>query len=165
MKTVLSHIVQKRLSMENKNIATEALNYIINASEPARIGIMKLLNGIVPGLPALRFQTQQAEKNVLPDMRGLDGNETRVFIENKFWAGLTNNQPAKYLELLAEHSQPTVLLVVVPDTWQETIWRELKQRLAAANISHIDQTSSSNIYRVVKTGTSPFLALTVTAKA
>ncbi len=48
MKTVLSYIVQKRFSMENENIATEALSFIANSSEAARGGLMKLLREIDP---------------------------------------------------------------------------------------------------------------------
>ncbi len=69
-----------------------------------------------------------------PDMWGMDGSEPRVFIENKFWAGFTDNQPVEYLKLLAKYSQPSVLLVVVPEARQETIWRELKQRMVVPAI-------------------------------
>jgi replication-associated recombination protein RarA len=43
MKTVFSHIVQKRLSQENENVATEALAYMVNSSEGAHRGMMNLL--------------------------------------------------------------------------------------------------------------------------
>ena len=102
MKTVFSHIVQKRLSRENENVATEALAYILGYSKPARNGMIKLLQGVVPEMPELRFQTQQTEANSRPDMWGYFENEPRVFIENKFWANLTENQPVAYIEILAK---------------------------------------------------------------
>ena len=160
MKTVLSHIVQKRFSTENENIATEALAFIMQSSEAARSSLIKLLRGIAPDLPSLRFQTQQTEENVRPDMWGLDGSIPRVFIENKFWAGLTDNQPVAYLKLLAKYEKPSILLVVVPSERQETVWRELLRRLFEANISTTDLTTTSDIPRAVKTDSGPLLALT-----
>jgi len=160
MKTVFSHIVHKRLSMENENVATEALNFIINSSKAARSGLMKLLYGIDSDLPILRFQTQQTGEGLRPDLWGLDGNEPRVFIENKFWAGLTEGQPTEYLKLLAKCNQPTVLLVVVPEARMDTVWRELLQRILQAEISMTDQAPSSNIYRMTETELGPHLALT-----
>ncbi len=44
-------------------------------------------------LPELTFKTQQTEGSIRPDMWGFAGNEPCVYIENKFWAGLTDNQP------------------------------------------------------------------------
>lgn len=82
MNTVFSYIVQKRLSQENENIATEALAFIVDSSERGRGGLMKLLRGIAPDLPALRFRTQQTEGTARPDMWGLDGSTPRVFVEN-----------------------------------------------------------------------------------
>jgi hypothetical protein len=54
-------------------------------------------------------------------MWGFDGGTPRVFIENKFWAGLTENQPVAYLRLLAQYASPTVLLTVVPASRLETV--------------------------------------------
>ena len=68
MQTVFSHIVQKRLSQESENVATVALEFILNSSEAARNGMMKLLRGVIPQLPRLWFRTQQTEDNNRPDM-------------------------------------------------------------------------------------------------
>jgi hypothetical protein len=123
MQTVFSHIVQKRFSQMNEDVATDALAFILNSSETARNGMLKLLRGIVPILPALRFQSQQTEGSIRPDLWGFDETEPHVYIENKFWAGLTDNQPISYLRQLAEYPQPTLLLVVVPDAREQTMWR------------------------------------------
>src|SRR5207249_4737659 len=44
-----------------------------------------------------------------PDMCRFDGGAPRVLIENKFWAGLTENQPVEYLRRLAGYPNPAVL--------------------------------------------------------
>ena len=116
MSTVFSHIVQKQFSKQYENVATEALAFILDSNDSARNGMMRLLRSIAPDMPDLHFRTQETEGSARPDMRGDDDeNEPRVFIENKFWAGLTDNQPLTYLENLTEYPQPTILLVVVPD--------------------------------------------------
>jgi hypothetical protein len=164
MSTVFSHIVQKRFSQENENIATDALAFVVQSSEAARSGLMKLLRGIASNLPSLQFRTQQSEDGSRPDMWGYDVTTPRVFIENKFWAGLTDNQPAEYLRLLAKYTNPTVLLVVVPAARQETVWRDLLRRLSATNISTPSREPSAGTYRIVETDLGLVLALTSWAK-
>lgn len=137
MTSVFSHIVLKRLSQEYENVATEALAYIVNSSKGAHAGLMKVLRGIVSdSLPVLHFETQysfdnpEADGSARPDMWGSDGRTLRVFIENKFGAGLTENQPVNYLKELARCSTgPAVLLMVVPETRLETVSRECTHRL------------------------------------
>lgn len=160
METIFSHIVQKRFSRVNEDVATDALAFILQSSDHARTGFMKLLRGIDAGLPDLRFRTQQSEDNMRPDMWGLDGPHTRVFIENKFWAGLTANQPVRYLRQLSESPQPTILLVVVPAAREQTIWRELSTRLREAGISQTDRAVPSGLAFCVDTEPGPILALT-----
>ena len=72
MRTVFSHIVTKRLSQENENVATEALAFILQSSEAAKSGLLKLLRGIIPNIPNLWFRTQQMDGNTRPDMWGFD---------------------------------------------------------------------------------------------
>jgi len=155
-KTVFSYIVQRRYSYDYENIATDALAFILESSEPARSGLMKLLRGIVPDLPSLQFRTQLSDDNARPDMWGFDGIVPRAFVENKFWAGLTENQPVHYLKLLAGNIQPSLLLVVVPAARQETVWRELLRRLE--NDKSGDTTKGK--VRSIATGIGPILALT-----
>ena len=160
MQTVFSHIIQKRLSRENENVATEALAYVLNYSKAARRGMMKLLREVVPQMPDLSFQTQQTEDSSRPDMWGYDATETRVFVENKFWASLTANQPVAYLQLLAKSNKPTVLLFVVPEARVQTIWRELARRLSVDVALASDGRDSAGIAHCFSTGKGPTLALT-----
>jgi hypothetical protein len=173
MPTVFSHIVSNRLSQEYENVATESLAFILQYSESARNGMMKLLRGVVPNMPNLRFRTQQTEqqnellnerltkRNIRPDMLGYDDLGTRVFIENKFEAGLTDNQPKSYLKQLAKCTQPAVLLVVVPEAREETMWGELNRRIKIAGITATDwDATSGSIVHSIKTEHGTILALT-----
>ncbi len=165
MPTVFSHIVQKLLSQESENVATTALAFILEPKKGARNGLMKLLRGVVPEMPDLWFRTQQTEDSSRPDMWGNDGEaKPHVFIENKFWAGLTENQPVSYLRILAKQNHPTVLLVVVPEAREQTVWRELSQRLESNEITSTDREASAGVVRSIKTSIGPILALTSWAK-
>lgn len=160
MSTVFSHIIQKRFSQVNEDVATDALAYILESSESACTGMMKLLRGAVAELPELRFKTQQAEGTIRPDMWGFADNQPRVFVENKFWAGLTDNQPVAYLKRLAAHPQPTVLLVIAPAVREQTLWRELKHRLTNDGIASSDRPSAAGIPAILETQLGPVLAIT-----
>lgn len=160
MHTVFSYIIQKRFSQVNEDVATDALAYVLESSDAARRGMMKVLRGIIPDLPPLQFKTQQAEGTIRPDTWGIADNEPRVFVENKFWAGLTENQPVSYLEQLASYSQPTVLLVIAPAARQHTLWRELSRRLLDAGIATAEQDPPPGVYHSVVTELGPNLALT-----
>lgn len=164
MKSVLSHIVQKQFSGEYENIATEALAYIVQTNDRARDGLQKMLRGVKPDLPNLIFQTQQSEDNKRPDMWGIDSGQPCVFIENKFWAGFTENQPVEYIKLLASHNSEGILLMVVPAVRQESAWREMLKRLSEAAIGFNDQKATADIPRVVKTNLGPLLAITSWSK-
>jgi hypothetical protein len=160
MHTVFSHIVQKRFCQVNEDVATDALSFILHSSEPAHNGMMKLLRGIVADMPDLQFRTQQTEDSIRPDMWGFAGAHPRVFIENKFWAGLTDQQPVSYLGKLAQYTQPTVLLVVVPAAREQAVWRELSRRLEHAEIPAADHDSAAGIVHCAMTAIGPILALT-----
>ncbi len=160
MHTVFSHIIQKRFSQVNEDVATDALAYVLESSDAARCGMTKLLRGIIPVLPPLRFKTQQTEGAIRPDMWGFADNGPRVFVENKFWAGLTDNQPVSYLNRLVAYAQPTVLLVIAPAAREHTLWRELSRRLFDAGISVSECDSPAGVSHMARTQIGPSLALT-----
>ena len=160
MATVFSHIIQKRFSQVNEDVATDALAFVLESSEAARNGMAKLLHGLQSELPPLRFKTQQAEGSIRPDMLGVAGSEPLVFIENKFWADLTDNQPVSYLERLAAYAKPSVLLVIAPAPRERTLWRELSRRLFEASIAVSAIDPPAGVANAVTTQLGPVLALT-----
>jgi len=164
MQTAFSYIVRKWLPQSNEDVATDALAYILRSSEAARNGFLKLLRSIVPDLPDLRFRTQQTEGSIRPDLWGFDGTIPRVFVENKFWAGFTENQPVEYIRHLARYVQPTVLLVVVPAEREEIVWREFMLRLDRAQIQVSDKRDAAAISICVTTDIGPVLGLTSWSK-
>lgn len=160
MKSVLSHIVQKQFSGEYENIATEALAYLVQTNDRARGGLLKMLRGIKPDLPDINFQTQQSEDDKRPDMWGLDGGRLCMLIENKFWAGFTENQPVEYIKMLARNNKEGILLMVVPASREDSAWREMLKRLNESAIDYEVQKPTADIPVLVKTELGPLLALT-----
>ena len=159
MSTVFSHIIQKRFSGVNEDVATDALAYILESSVAARRGMQNLLAGCTPDMPELTFKTQQQEGSIRPDMWGFAGSAPHVYIENKFWAGLTDNQPVSYLRALSKCGSPSVLLVIAPEKRQHTLWRELCARLQAAGVSVREGDPKSGILQVAVTSEGPVIAL------
>jgi len=160
MQTVLSHIIQKRFSRVNEDVATDALAFLLNSSEVVREGMMRLLRRFAPELESLRFETQEAEGQIRPDMWGYSSRGPRVFIENKFWAGLTDNQPVSYLKTLASYDSKTILLVIAPSARENTLWRELRNRLKDSDIRTVSEEDYTGGVRSVRTSLGPTLVLT-----
>ena len=108
-------------------------------------------------------QTEYAHGSSRPDMEGCDDHESPyVYVESKFWAGLTENQPVSYIKILARRSRrshPTLLLVVVPESNEEAVWGQLTKKLTEEGIS-TEQPSYAGIVKYTKTGEGPVLALT-----
>lgn len=160
MKTVFSHIIQKKYSQENENIATEALAYILNYSDKARIAFVKILQTISPDLPELLFQTQGSEGNIRPDMWGYSGADVRVYVENKFWAGLTDNQPVNYIKSLKEKPYNSVLLFIVPTARVHSLWRELCSRIKETEMKLGAATNGGKIQYTAKVDDNVSIAIT-----
>jgi hypothetical protein len=116
-----------RFSTHPENLATEAVAFIVNRSPAMREALTRLVGRTGIELPPLtRFLSQAGDdKGNIPDLVGLDttGAE-RLFIENKFWAGLTENQPAGYIERLTAEGG-AILVFVVPSKRLPIVWTEL----------------------------------------
>ena len=127
--TLLAHLASK-LSHQPETVATEALGHILHGSEAARNALQEFLQsaGVDVGRINTAWTEVTGEGRERPDLSCMDGNgRERVLLEVKFWAGLTANQPAAYLDRLPD-DRPSALLVVAPSIRLETLWPELKAR-------------------------------------
>ena len=69
-----------------------------------------------------------------PDLTIHDSDgRARVFVENKFWAGLTDAQPVSYLSCLPK-VPPSALVFIVPEQRVSTVWNELMARCSDAGL-------------------------------
>ena len=123
-----------------ENAATNALAYVLNTSANAREALDDVIRSGVQGVsPIAQVRPQVAvRRGVIPDLVGWDKDGVRrVMVEVKFKAGLTNNQPARYLKELsgrnaAPDDGPAVLLFLVPDERVGRLWPELRKRAGKA---------------------------------
>jgi hypothetical protein len=127
-KTLLAYL-GPRLADQPELLATEALTYLLQESRTVVDSLHHLLAdaGVeVPRIASFRSQARQEEAR--PDIVGEDDAGHGVFvIEGKFWAGLTDSQPCKYLKELGKHG-PGILLFLAPQLRQDTLWTELLRR-------------------------------------
>jgi hypothetical protein len=108
-----------------ENIATEALNYILQSKAAQKI-FLKYLAAAGIDLPDdIHFTTQfDAGGQNMVDLVGLDNAGQPIFmVEAKFWAGLTSNQPVGYLQRLPDTGG--TLLFLTPETRLPTLWPRL----------------------------------------
>ena len=121
-------------SLPSEPVATQSLAYILNAEQEiaqAFVGIFGVAN--IEFEPAY-IQAEIRHEDRCPDLTIRDDHgHVRAFVENKFWAGLTEAQPVSYLEDLPEDF-PTALLFIVPQQRKTTVWNELELRCLDANL-------------------------------
>ena len=124
-----------------EEVAVEALAYILNRYPASRGGLNELVGWAVPDLRLSHetFETEAADLDLTrPDVlqKGDDGKE-RLFIEAKFYAGLTRNQPVRYLERLPDEGI-SALMFLAPSGRAEELWPQLLRRLEKKCIPHSD---------------------------
>ena len=124
--TLLAHLIPRVTDPEPA--ATQALAYLLRFPHTTR-SLTRLL--AVTGLESFHVDTIRAEErhsDGTPDLTLRDATGTiRVFIENKFWAGLTDAQPVSYLNELPPLPPKSALLFIVPARRMDGLWRELKR--------------------------------------
>lgn len=122
--SLLSYIVDE-FTNQTELVATKALAYILGRSGAARDALRELLRtGGADVGPIVGVEAESADGDTGRVDLALrnDAGEERVLVEAKFWAGLTGNQPAAYLERLPNDGKPSVLLFVAPEMRLGTLW-------------------------------------------
>ena len=122
-------------SLQPEPAATQALEFILRNVD-ARQAFVSLFD-----LPSMFTGSSRVvsevmlEEDTRPDLVIYDNeNKPRLIVENKFWAGLTDAQPVRYLENLPDDEIDSLLVFVVPKTRSPVIWQELLQRCEDARI-------------------------------
>ena len=152
--TLLAHLAWM-LSRRHEDIAVEALGYIFQSSPARRVLEEVLRDGGADVGQIERVRTQVSEGQTRPDLVGFDRHDKEcVFIEAKFEAGLTEQQPTAYLERLSPH---TALVFVSPASRIELLWAELRQR---AGVDGPRPASETAEFRSVTTAGARHLMLT-----
>lgn len=132
MSDLFGHLAT-RFGRSPEDLATEGLCYVLNHRVAGNAFAAFVNERAEADLPEnLTFRTQEAatDGDGQPDMRGASGDgTTRLLVESKFWAGLTQNQPNGYLLELNE-TPGSVLLFLVPHPRREYIWPKIRDAAA-----------------------------------
>ena len=130
----LLSLIARGYAAGREDAATEALCFIVSRSVSARAALSEFLGDNGARLPIDSFSTQFLVPGAYPDMVCFDNDGNRVaFIESKFWAALTSNQPVTYWQALPD-DRPAVLLFLAPASRiaridKDSLWGELVDRL------------------------------------
>ena len=119
-----------------EDVATDALSFILTRSDSARGALSEFLGDDGGPLPIATVNTQEFLESsyAFPDMALFDNDgAVSAYVESKFWAPLTHNQPVTYWETLPADRR-TVLLFVAPQSRvnENELWAELVGRLRDA---------------------------------
>ena len=122
--SLFSYIVNE-FTDQTELVATKALAYILGRSPAASDALRELLRtggADVGSIASVEAESTGDDTGRVDLALRNDADEERVLIEAKFWAGLTGNQPAAYLERLPNDGKPSVLLFVAPEMRLGTLW-------------------------------------------
>ena len=126
--------------------ATRALHSVLAVPEIAR-RFIDLLDGGTFEVGRIGCEWAYP-KGVRPDLSIHDTGETcRVFVENKFGALLTPDQPVGYLGALPDHPA-SVLAFIVPGERLDGLWHELKAKCVSKGLECADESPPGDPRRV-----------------
>lgn len=135
-KSLLGSLAE-RFVTQKENLASEALNIILNRSIKANESFCRSVSKHEDRLEKkLKFTTQvhSSDDKAIPDLIGYDSNSSPVcIIEAKFWASLTKNQPETYISRL-DPGTPSVLVFLAPQARKYSLYMELISRLVESEI-------------------------------
>jgi hypothetical protein len=157
--TVFGHLAHQ-FAIHPEDLATEALAFILRTSPAASRAFSAFISQVGFNFPeSLHFETQRAELDQSrPDMTCFDDErQLRVIVENKFWAGLTDNQPNTYIGKLP-NGVAALVLFVVPEARRKSVWGEVEGRCKAR--VGANEVKDSRDLTFVEIGDFHYLALT-----
>jgi hypothetical protein len=122
--SLLAHIASNFIS-EYENVANSSVAYLLNEYSAAQDALKSVLG--LTEVPTYYITELSSSSNGRPDITGLhnDGSKA-VIIEGKFWANLTENQPANYLKELDDSGK---LLFLAPEKRLISLILEVEKRL------------------------------------
>ncbi len=131
--SVLAHVVLGG-PQQAEPAATQALTYILNRDNDIAKAFIGMLGGGPMEFELGHIQAEVSSEGSRPDLtiHDTDGH-VRIFVENKFWAPLTEAQPVSYLDSLPENPE-SALVFVVPEKRVATVWQILKERCETAGM-------------------------------
>ena len=125
-RSLVGHVVPLSGRPGPEPAATQALCYVLNAAPEIASAFVELLTG--GRFEIGRIACEWKFDGVQPDVAVYDAQGApRLFVENKFWAALTDNQPVAYLDKLPSDGDST-LAFIAPKDRAVSLWDELQER-------------------------------------
>lgn len=137
-----------RFGEHPENLATESILYVLKRCPGANASFREFVSRHLYALPdALDFRTQaHDEDGTIPDLVGADSkNKEVLFVEFKFWAGLTDKQPCQYISRIQRNGSG-LLLFVAPSTRIPTLWTEIRSRCEEQGLSFASQAGMPDLF-------------------
>ncbi len=142
--SVFAHVVLGG-SIQSEPAATQALAFILNSQAEIARAFLRMLGEAGVEFEHGLITAEEEHENSRPDLTIRDSEgRMRVFVENKFWAGLTDAQPVSYLRDLPE-DLPSALVFVVPEQRVRTVWNELEGRCHRAELAWANGPGSGSV--------------------
>jgi hypothetical protein len=141
------------LTSQLENLATKSLLYLLQRYGTAHEAFVDLLSTTGYEPPSdLTFNAQvHMQYGNIPDLVGATEDETSVLlVESKFWAPLTPNQPAGYLDRLPTYREGMVLFIA-PKKRYEELWNRLVARCGRDGLEVWDETREPPNWRTART--------------
>lgn len=161
--SLLSYIAVRR-GVGLEDVATDALSFILNRSDSAKAAMSNLLADESGPLPITKAASQAflEATGAYPDMvMWATEDDLSAYVEAKFWAELTPNQPVTYWEALPADRR-TVLVFLVPQARvdDDYLWDVLVGRLRDAGHELDAATRDENVISAASIGDQRRLMLT-----
>jgi hypothetical protein len=160
--SILAHLAPL-LTNQLENVATDALAHLLLQYQFIPRTFREYISSAGIDLPdKLTIKTQARWQDAaIPDLIGIDEEDRHLLIvESKFWAPLTPNQPAAYIERL-HPDKPAILLFIAPTSRMPTLWQELLSRCSSSLVnSQSQQETTTAQFLTLRLNRKHFLALT-----
>ena len=121
--SILSHIASKFIT-EYENVANSSIAYLLNKYSAARESLRIILN--VETVPNYYVTESSTKGHGRPDITSSYDDGSKIIIEGKFWANLTENQPNNYIKELGSKGR---LLFLAPEKRENSLKSEIEIRL------------------------------------
>ena len=153
--------VALRLAKSPEDVATEGLAYLLTRSETGRTLIRRIvadwLSRPIEPISIVKSQVDGGDGS-RPDLECQDSDGSPLVIfENKFWAGLTEAQPNRYLQRL--ETKGGGLWFVAPSKRLRFLWPELLNR-TADSFNDVETVWDKSELKLARVGEHRILALT-----
>jgi hypothetical protein len=125
--------VARRYSLKAEDVGTDVMAYLL-ARPSMQAAFKSFLDELGwPQMPSrFRVSCRTNDSYGVPDITLADGKGLSIIIENKFWAGLTSNQPCSYLDSVRPAG---FVLFVAPQERKEALWSKILDRCTCAGKS------------------------------